>query len=247
MDHQAQGIAAYLNSIRSLQDVILQQTGILTRVADLMVDAVAHDRRIFVFGTGHSHMVAEEGHYRAGGLACVVPILFSSLMVHESAYLATKIERIPGLASTLLERYKPDPQEIIFIFSASGVNALPVEMALTAKERGMIVVGVTNIAYCRVAPTSSLGKRLIEVSDHVIDCGGIPGDSIVLIPGTSWRVGPASTIMYATIWNCLVTETVFRLQSGGYEIPIYLSNNMPGAAEHNQKLIQIWSGRNPHL
>ena len=247
MEQQAQGITAYLDSVKSLQDVILPQTDTLTRVADLMADSVEHDRRIFIFGTGHSHMVAEEGHYRAGGLACVVPILFSSLMVHESAYMATKIERITGLASTLLERYKPEPQEIIFIFSASGVNALPVEMALRAKECGMTVVGVTNIAYCRVAPTSSLGKRLIEVSDHVIDCGGIPGDSIVLIPGTSWRVGPTSTIMYVTIWNCLVTETVFRLQSRGHEIPIYLSNNMPGAAEHNQKLIQTWSGRNPHL
>jgi uncharacterized phosphosugar-binding protein len=247
LDQPAKGIAAYLSSIQSLQDVILDQAEILTRVANLMVEAVTHDRRIFIFGTGHSHMVAEEGHYRAGGLACVVPILFSSLMVHESAYLATKIERIPGLAPTLLERYKPDPLEMIFIFSASGVNALPVEMALRAKECGLTVVGVTNIAYCRVAPTSSLGKRLIEVSDHVIDCGGIPGDSIVLIPDTSWRVGPTSTIMYATIWNCLVTETVFRLQSGGFEIPIYLSNNMPGAAEHNQKLIQTWSGRNPHL
>ncbi len=247
MDHPAEGITAYLNSIRSLQDDLLQQSEALTRVADLMVDSVVHDRRIFIFGTGHSHMVAEEGHYRAGGLACVVPILFTSLMVHESAYLATKIERIPGLASTLLERYKPDAQEIIFIFSASGVNALPVEMALRAKEAGMIVVGVTNIAYCRVAPTSSLGKRLTEVSDHVIDCGGIPGDSIVPIPGSSWRVGPTSTIMYATIWNCLVTETAFRLQSGGYAVPIYLSNNMPGAAEHNQKLVQLWSGRNPHL
>ena len=247
MDHEAQGITAYLNSIQTLQTALLEQTDTLTRVADLMIDSVVHDRRIFIFGTGHSHMVAEEGHYRAGGLACVVPILFSSLMVHESAYMATKIERVPGLAATLLERYKPDPQDIIFIFSASGVNALPVDMALRAKERGMIVIGVTNTAYCRVAPLSSLGKRLTEVSDHVIDCGGIPGDSIVEIPGTSWRVGPTSTIMYVTIWNCLVTETVFRLQSGGHEIPIYLSNNMPGAPEHNQQLIQTWSGRNPHL
>lgn len=247
MDQQAQGISAYLNSIKSLQDVILPQAGTLCSVADLMVEAAVSDQRIFVFGTGHSHMVAEEGHYRAGGLACVVPILISSLMVHESAHLATKIERIPGLAATLLGRYKPEQGEIIFIFSASGVNAVPVEMAMRAKERGMIVVGVTNMAYCRVAPMSSLGKRLIEVSDHVIDCGGIPGDSLVPIPGSSWRVGPVSTIMYVTIWNCLVTETVFRLQAGGHEIPIYLSSNMPGAAEHNQELVQTWSGRNPHL
>jgi uncharacterized phosphosugar-binding protein len=247
LEHPAEGVAAYLNSIKSLQVAILQQADLLARVADLMVESVVCDRRIFIFGTGHSHMVAEEGHYRAGGLACVVPILFTSLMVHDSAHLATKIERIPGLVSTLLGRYEPAPHEIIFVFSASGVNAVPVEMAMIAKDRGMIVIGVTNMAYCRVAPMSSLGKRLIDVSDYVIDCGGIPGDSLVPIPGSSWRVGPASTIMYVTIWNCLVTETVFRLQAGGHELPIYLSSNMPGATEHNRALIQQWSGRNPHL
>jgi uncharacterized phosphosugar-binding protein len=168
-------------------------------------------------------------------------------MVHESAQFATKIERLPGLAQILLDRYSPNPQELIFIFSASGVNALPIELALIAKERGMCVVGVTNIAYCKVAPLSPLGKRLVEVADIVIDCGGVPGDSIVPIPGTQWRVGPTSTVMYATIWQCLVTETVFRLQSDGVEPPLYLSANMPGAAEHNQRLLQFWSKRNPHL
>jgi len=247
MENHSEGVAAYLTAIRSLQDGILGQAHTLGTVADLMADAVMDERRIFLFGTGHSHLIAEEGHYRAGGLACVVPILVPALMLHESSLMASQIERTLGLSQIILDRYDPAPGELIFIFSASGVNALPVEMALTAKERGLIVVGVTNVAYCKAVPVSSIGKRLIEIADHVIDCGGIPGDSIVNIPASDWRVGPTSTVMCATIWNCLVTETVFRLQSREAKLSIYLSNNMPGAAEHNRELVQAWIHRNPHL
>jgi uncharacterized phosphosugar-binding protein len=241
------GVTAYLDAVRSLQDGIRGQSDTLTEVADRMAGAVADGRRIFIFGTGHSHMIAEEGHYRAGGLACVVPILYSSLMVHESAVFSSRLERTSGLARTILEQYNPAPGDILFIFSTSGVNILPIEMALTAREIGMLTVGVTNAAYCRAAPLSAAGKRLIEISDFVIDSGGVPGDAIVPVPGRAWRVGPISTVMYTLIWNCLVTETVFRLLARGIEPPIYLSNNMPDAPQHNRKLIQAWSRYNPHL
>ena len=62
---------------------------------------------IYLFGTGHSHMLAEEGHYRAGGLAAVCPVLHSSLMLHEGAVISTKMERTSGLGSAVLSRYRP--------------------------------------------------------------------------------------------------------------------------------------------
>ena len=34
-----------------------------------------NDGMIYIFGTGHSHMLAEEGHFRAGGFAPICPIL----------------------------------------------------------------------------------------------------------------------------------------------------------------------------
>ncbi len=248
MEIRYEGIKAYLEALQPLQTkVIVEQADTLASVADLMAKAAKQNQRIFIFGTGHSHMLAEEGHYRAGGLACVVPILLPSLMLHESAQVSTKIERIPGLAQILLDRYCPVSQELLFVFSVSGVNALPIEIALNAKERGMYVVGVTNVAYCKVAPLSPLGKRLIDIADVLIDCGGVPGDTIVPIPNSQWRVGPTSTVVYTTIWHCLVTEAVFHLQMNGVEPPLYLSSNTPGATEHNQALVQSWSKRNPHL
>ena len=248
MEESCAGIQAYFNTVQALQtELIAKQTSQLALIAGLMAETIRQNRRIFIFGTGHSHMIAEEGHYRAGGLANVVPILSPAVMVHESAQLSSKLERTPGLAATLLERYSPLSDEILFVFSSSGVNALPIEMAISARERGLCVIGVTNSAYCGMAPLSCVGKRLSEVVDHLIDTGGPPGDSIVSVPGTPWMVGPASTILFSTILNCLVTETVFRLQASQNELPIYQSSNMPGAVEQNQKLLRIWSKRNPHL
>lgn len=242
------GIERYLAAIQQLQiEVINGQLERLGQVAEAMAATIAADRRIFVFGTGHSHMLAEEGHYRAGGLAPVVPILLSNLMLHEDSILSGVLERTPGLAEPLLDRYAPQPGELLFIFSNSGVNRLPVELALAAKDLGLTVVSVSALAYARVAPRSALGKRLDEVADYALDNGGQPGDSLLSFEGVAWPTGPSSTVLGAVLWQCLVSETVLRLQQRGIEPPLYASANMPGAAEHNKTLLARWRGRNPHL
>ena len=242
------GIQRYWTAIQALQkQVIDEQAELLGRVAAAMAETISADRRIFLFGTGHSHMLAEEGHYRAGGLAPVVPILLSSLSLNESAVLSGQLERTAGLAEPLLARYRPQPEELLFIFSNSGVNQLPVEMALAAKKRELRVVAVSSLAYARIAPLSALGQRLADIADFTINNGGQPGDSLVSFEGLPWRVGPSSTVIGSLIWNALVTETVRLLHEAGADVPIYASSNMPGAVEHNARLIDKWRGLNPHL
>jgi uncharacterized phosphosugar-binding protein len=243
-----QGIAAYFKSIQELQArVINSQQDMLDQVAGKMVETIQQGKRIFIFGTGHSHMLAEEAFYRAGGLAAAVPILMTNLMLHENVDLGSRLERAPGLAGILLDEYQVRSGEMLFVYSNSGVNQLPVEMAVLARQRGLIVVGVCSRAYAQVAPLSALGKRLDEVVEYLIDNQGIPGDALVSIEGMDWRVGPSSTILGALIWNALITETVFRLQASGEEIPIYASGNMRGADEHNLDLMKKWGATNPLL
>jgi uncharacterized phosphosugar-binding protein len=102
MSSQIEGLTAYLKAIQSLQEGIMEHAETLSKVAELMVEAVIHGRRNFLFGAGHSHIVAEEGHYCAGGLACIVPILVPALMLHESSQIATRIERTVGLSHRVL-------------------------------------------------------------------------------------------------------------------------------------------------
>src|SRR3954471_3002547 len=129
------GLDAYSRAISTLHERALStQRDLLSAVAQQMTDTLLANKRIFVFGTGHSHLLAEEGYARAGGLCSVVPILYPPLMLHESIPLSAKIERTPGLAPDLLDRSTIQPDELLFIYSNSGVNLLPVEMALEARK-----------------------------------------------------------------------------------------------------------------
>ena len=245
---ESSGIHRYYQSIQALQRQVIEgQIEILQRLAGRMAETIGRRARIFVFGSGHSHLLAEEAFFRAGGLAAVVPVFSSALMLHEDAGLGSRLERTPGLARSLLERYDPQTGEMIFIFSNSGVNQLPVEMALVAHELGLYTVAVVALAYAKVSPLSEIGKRLDEVVHTVIDNGGQPGDALIPVSGSRWRAGPSSTILAALIWNCLVTGTVERLRSSGMEAPLFASFNLPGAAAHNQELLDQWRKVNPHL
>ena len=239
---------SYLEAIQALQRRIIEGQGLLLdSVAARMAETIGEDGRLFIFGTGHSHLLAEEAFFRAGGLAPVVPIFSSALMLHENVELSSRLERTADLAADLLEPYRPRPGEMIFIFSNSGVNRLPVEMALVAKERGLFVVAVASLAYAKVAPLSPIGKRLDEVADVAVDNGGRPGDALLPIEGFAWRVAPSSTVVGALIWNALVAETAARLQATGRAVPAFASLNMEGAAEHNEALLEKWREKNPHL
>jgi uncharacterized phosphosugar-binding protein len=238
----------YLQAITDLEKRVVEtQRAVLLQIAARMAETIQSEGRIFLFGTGHSHMLAEEGFYRAGGLANVVPILVEHLMLHSLPNLGSRLERTPDLGNLILERYAPEPKDMLFIVSNSGVNRLPVEMALHGREKQMFVVSLSSLAYAQQAPLSDLGKRLDQVVDLALDNGGVPGDALIGIEGFPWRVAPSSTIINALLWNSLVAETARLLQESGVPPPVFVSINVAGAAEHNQALLEKWRPRNIHL
>ena len=239
----------YFNAISQLQtQVIENQLDTLEAVVVQMTKVVAGDRRIFLFGTGHSHLLTEEAFFRAGGLAAAVPIFVPQvLMLHESARMSSQLERMPELAVPILDEYDPQPGELLIVYADSGSNALPVQVAIEARHRGLVTVGVCSLKYARTAPLSVVGKKLPDVVDYVIDNGGTPGDALIEVEGLPWRTAPSSTVMGALIWNCLLAGTVDSLVRAGLEPPIFASYNMPGAIEHNQAVLEKWSKINPHL
>jgi uncharacterized phosphosugar-binding protein len=242
------GIDSYLSAVLELAaGLVERQRDRLAQAAARMVETIRRDQRIFLFGTGHSHLIAEEAFYRAGGLAAATPIFSSLVMLHENPALSSRLERTPGLARLLLEPYGPQPGELLFVISNSGVNQLPVEMAIEARALGLSVISISSLAYARQAPLGASGKRLDEVADLALDNGLPPGDALAPLGNDGWRVGPGSTVLVALLWNCLVVETATRLLASGQTPPVFISLNMPGAAEHNQALLEHWRRVNPHL
>ena len=216
----------------------------MQRAAEAIIAAARSDHRIYVFGTGHSHVLAEEVHYRAGGLAITVPILSSTTMLHEGAVASTVYERTEGIVRPIFASYGIKPGDVLFVISNSGVNAAPIEAAKVGREIGATVIAITSVAY---STASAKGRtRLADLADIVLDNGAPPGDAVLDVPGSDLKVGPVSTAIGVTIMNAILAEVAAKLSADG-DAPIYLSANMPGAKEINERLVERYRPRNPHL
>jgi uncharacterized phosphosugar-binding protein len=239
---------AYLEALTGRLSAIRKTLAPEIARAEEMILAVAkNDGRVFIFGTGHSHMLAEEVHYRAGGLAVTVPILAPPLMLHEGAAESTVHERTPGYVRTIFDRYDIRPGDVLIIASNSGVNAATIEAADIGRGRGAKIIALTSVAYsAEVAAARGGIRRLADLADIVLDNGAPAGDAVVEVKGSPLKVGPVSTAIGAAILNAIFAGVAARLATGG-NAPIYISANMPGAAEVNKALVERYRPRNPHL
>ena len=155
---ETQGSAGrrYLANAAALVDQLLERTWpSIVDAADVITAALHAGRSLHAFGTGHSHMLAEELYYRAGGLVAVRPILFDGLMLHTGARRSTDLERLPGLAAVLLDDHGMAPGDVLIVASNSGGNAVSTELASLARERGATVIAVSSLAHAR----SAIGKQ----------------------------------------------------------------------------------------
>jgi uncharacterized phosphosugar-binding protein len=209
---------------------------VIAQAAVAVADALGAGRVIHVFGTGHSHLLAEEMYYRAGGLVAVSPILFDGLMLHHSTARSTALERLPGLAEALLADHPIHDGDVILIASNSGGNATTIDMALTARHLGATVIAITSLQHATSALARSTdAPRLHTLADIVIDNGGAVGDAAVEIAGFDRAVAPTSTVVGAAIVNAIVAEATEILVQRGMPPEVYRSlNTATGNADHQR-------------
>lgn len=194
--------------------------------ARLIAEAFAGGHVLHAFGSGHSHMLAEELFYRAGGLVNVRPILFDGLMLHASARLSTSLERLPGLADALLTDHNVSPGDVLIVASNSGGNAVATELVRSAQHQGVHVIALTSVNHATsAAARAGRVAKIHELADVVIDNGGVVGDAAVSIRGFARKVAPTSTVIGAAILNCVIAEAVQMLVDRGVTPEVYVSSN----------------------
>ena len=145
------------------------------------------------------------------------------------------IERVEGLAETILANFELGPPDAMIVFSASGLTAVPIEIALGARSRGLPVVAVTSVAQSLAAePTHSTGTRLFDHADVVLDLCTPPADALVELEGVATPVGPGSTIAAVALVNELKVRTAERLVERGALPPVLSSAAVVGPEESHR-------------
>ena len=227
-----------------LKKIVNEEKNKIIKSAKLIKNSYNKGGQLYIFGTGHSGLIAEDAFHRAGGFAAACPIRDDNINFSKGASKATSLERTPLIAKKALAKYKITKKDILLIISNSGVNHAPVEAALIAKKKKIKTIAITSYNYSKQAPLSMLKKRLYEVVNIYIDNKIPAGDALIKVNNVN--VGPASTITGSFILNSILVEVADMLKKEKI-FPFYISSNMPKANENNDKLINKYKKTNPHL
>ena len=239
----SKAVEYFENIQRIMHSIMNEQIENIEKAARVVADTLENGGRIHAFGTGHSHMLAEEIFYRAGGLVNVNPILESCLMLHESASKSTALERLEGYGEIIFDFNNINEKDVLFLFSNSGRNGVAIDLAIIAKEKGVKTVVITNMNHTMQGKSRhSSGKKLYEAGDIVIDNCGCIGDASMTIEKIGRNVAPTSTAAGAAILNAIEARAVEIMVEEGYVPEVFSSSNVDGGDEINEAYIKKYSG-----
>ncbi len=228
----------YLAAAKELLDRLESQGEAVEEVSQLCADAIAADGLVHLFGTGHSRIPVEEMFPRYGSYPGFHPIVELSMTFHTQVVGANGqrqamfIERVEGLAETILSNFELAPPDVMIVFSASGLSAVPIEIAIGAKARGLHVVAVTSVAQSRAGEaTHPTGTRLLDHADVVLDLCTPVGDALVELDGLATPVGPGTTIAAVALVNSIKVRTAELLLERDALPPVLTSAVVVGKDE----------------
>lgn len=238
----------FQKAIQRIQLVQENEKEKMIKAAEKVAASIQNGGIVQLFGCGHSHILTEEVFYRAGGLVPINPILIEPLMLHEGALRSSQLERKNDYVAPILEQFEIRPEDIVFVLSTSGRNPVPVDVALQAKKNGAYVIALTSMEYSKSQPSRhNSGKHLYNSVDLAIDNYSVKGDAILSYEKVKVPFAPTSTAVGSVILNAIFAEAIKLMADNGFEPPIFLSGNIDGSDEHNEKLIQKYQARIPLL
>lgn len=230
----------YFAVIRELlQNLETYQLKNVDRAAELVADSIMAGGIIQAFGSGHSAAAAMEICERAGGLIPTKRLSDPTF----GAY-----ERIEGVGTKYMKKVDIRSNDVLILISNSGRNPMSIEMAMAAKEVGAKVLVVTSLASSqKLTSRHSCGKNLYEFADVVLDNMVPDGDAAVAIDGLPVKVCGVSSIAAATLLQTTMLEAIKKMVAQDYFPPVYMSDNVDGGPEFNEKLLTSFFDRLYHV
>jgi uncharacterized phosphosugar-binding protein len=239
----SKGYERYFDRLSELMDEVRAQGEQIEAASKIIAGCIGAGGIVHVFGSGHSHMMAEEVFHRAGGLFAFNAMLDVNLTSF-GTLTAGMVERAEGYAPVILDSFDVRPGEVVIVVSNSGINPVPIELAAEAKKRGATTIAITSAsAYANAASRHSSGKKLWDVVDLTVDSRVPVGDAILDFDGLDAPVAAASTALGAALMNAIVAQTTEELLTNGKQPPVIVSMNIPGGDERNAELAERYGPR----
>ncbi|GEC08663.1 UPF0309 protein [Streptomyces spinoverrucosus] len=237
----------YLDAaIGLLQRVREEEAEAIAAAGALLADTVAAGGRLFAFGAGHSSLAAQDVVYRAGGLALMNLLAVPGVVGVDvmPATLGSALERVDGLAAAVLDSSPLRAGDTLVIISLSGRNALPVEMAISARTLGVRVIGVTSVAYAtETTSRHASGTYLKDHCDIVLDSKIAVGDAELTHDAVPAPFAPASTVVTAALLQAVMATAAVNLADRGIEPPLLRSGNVDGGHDWNRRVLEQYGDR----
>ena len=202
--------------------------------AELIAQAVAEGHTFYAWGGPHSSLPVTDIFWRAGGLAIVNAVFTPGFNLEIGPLRPTAfLERAEGGGRDFFQLIGAEVGDVILLVSTSGRNAFPIEMAMSAKEAGLRVIGMTSLEYSNFVPSRhSSGSKMYEYCDLVLDNLTTPGDASLEDDRLPQKVGPTSGWVGCFMLQALMSEVAERLVEKGIKPPIFYAGNMDGQEQY---------------
>jgi uncharacterized phosphosugar-binding protein len=238
----------YRTEITAVTETIwTTQSDNIRAAARMMGESVSRGGLVHLFGSGHSVLPVQDVFPRYGSFPVFRPLMDARLMWQNvigsgGAKGLLWLERREGYAKVLFENEPVRSGDVMVVFSHGGMNAVGIEVALEAKQRGLQVIAITSMDNQRQSKaTHSSGKKLSDAADLVIDNCVPARDALVDIEGWRAPVAAGSTVAFVTIAMALVAEVAAELARRGIAPPVFVSPNVPGIpADNNPKVFDAY-------
>ncbi|HEY60094.1 MAG TPA: SIS domain-containing protein [Anaerolineae bacterium] len=234
----------YFTKVLKIVNSVLDTQGQnIELAAEIVSQTIAKDGLVHALGVGHSHCLAEEVFWRAGTLVPIHAILEPSMIGMTEIIKSAYMEKLEGTGSIICDYHRIDPPDALIAISNSGNNAMPIDVAMEAKKRGVKVIAICSATFAKnLEPRHSSGKKLIDIADVVIDNCGQIGDTCMHIEGLEQGLGPTSTITGAFIINSLLVQAAANLNEAGIKPIVYWSGNLKDGMKANQEYVnRYWT------
>jgi len=236
-----------------LQKIEKEQIGNIVRAASMMADSIAEDKLIHLYaGGGHTWIPVAEVFYRAGGLACINPLIDYGLSPFNQALHYMQFERLPGYGRAVIDYYNPGRGEVIIIVHNIGVNPATIDAALACKERGLKIIAISSSEWQEKVPKDHYIRHpsklnLFDIADVCIDDYNPFGDAVIEIGGLGTPIAPVSNVVDCYIMHRIEIEVAKKLVERGVEPPFWRSANIPGGDQYNRKYVEKYMNRVKYL